>query len=105
MVRPGLKAIHLRASLLNPTKAGDFPVFLTLEKAGELAGCRQAITHITEKPVPNIAAYKQLLSGRNEDWQHIKPGQETPIPLDYLVTLPEKGASLGEAANRERGGS
>jgi hypothetical protein len=39
--RPGLKAIHLRASVLNPNKAGDFPVILTFENAGELTGSRR----------------------------------------------------------------
>ncbi len=93
--RPGLKAIHLRASVLNPNKAGDFPVILTFENAGELTGRRQAMTHVTERPVPNIAAYNQLHGGRDEDWQHIKPGRETPIPVDYLVTLPgESRASV-----------
>jgi hypothetical protein len=37
-IRPGLKAIRLRASVLNPNKAGDYPVLLTFENAGELTG-------------------------------------------------------------------
>lgn len=88
--RPGLKAIHLRMGPLNPTQEGDYPITIQISDAGELSGFTQAIAHITPKPVPNVAAYNQLHEGRNEDWQHVKVGQTASLPIDLLVTLPDK---------------
>jgi len=88
--RPGLKAIHLRFGPLNPPQAGDYPVRIQISDAGELSGTSQAIAYITAKPVPVVAAYNQLHESRNEDWQHVKAGQTAPIPLDLLITLPDK---------------
>ena len=92
--RPGLKAIHLRWGPLNPAQAGDYPISISLSDAGELSGTTQAIAHITHKPVPNVAAYNQLHQSRNEDWQHVKTGQIAPMPIDLLVTLPDKARSF-----------
>ena len=92
--RPGLKAIHLRWGPLNPQLAGDYPISIQLSDAGEVSGTIQAIAHITPKPVPNVAAYNQLHEGRNEDWQHVKTGQMAPMPIDLLVTLPDKARSF-----------
>jgi len=92
--RPGLKAIHLRWGPLNPTQAGDYPISIQLLDAGALSGSVQAIAHITPKPVPNVAAYNQLHEGRNEDWQHVKTDQMASVPIDLLVTLPDKGRSF-----------
>lgn len=86
--RPGLKAIHLRTSLLNPPHAGDYPITIRFADAGPLTGTTQAIAHITARPVPNIAAYNHLHRGKDEDWQRVKPGAEAPLPIDFLVTLP-----------------
>jgi len=88
--RPGLKAIHLRFGPLNPPQAGDYPIAIHLSDAGELSGTTQAIAHITPKPVPVVAAYNQLHESRNEDWQHVKMGQTAPLPIDLLITLPDK---------------
>ena len=52
------------------------------------------MAHITAKPVPNIAAYNELHEGRNESWQHVKTGQATALPIDLLVTLPDKCRSF-----------
>ena len=92
--RPGLKAIHLRWGPLNPTQAGDYPISIQLSDAGALSGTIQAIAHITAKPVPNVAAYNQLHESRNEDWQHVKTGQMASMPIDLLVTLPDKARSF-----------
>lgn len=92
--RPGLKAIHLRWGPLNPTQAGDYPIAIQLSDAGGLSGTLQAISHITSKPVPNVAAYNQLHESRNEDWQHVKIGQTAPLPIDLLVTLPGQARSF-----------
>jgi hypothetical protein len=92
--RPGLKAIHLRWGPLNPAQAGDYPISIQLSDAGALSGTVQAIVYITPKPVPNVAAYNQLHEGRNEDWQHVKAGQIAPLPIDFLVTLPDKARSF-----------
>lgn len=86
--RPGLKAIHLRARLLNPAVAGDYPVTVTFANAGALSGTTIAVAQITPKPIPNIAAYDQLNHGRGENWQRVKAGHEASIPLDFLVTIP-----------------
>ena len=86
--RPGLKAIHLRTSLLNPPRAGDYPITLRFIDAGPLTGTTQAIAHITARPVPNIAAYNQLHPGKDEDWQRVKAGTAAPLPINFLVTLP-----------------
>lgn len=92
--RPGLKAIHLRWGPLNPLQAGDYPITIQFSDAGELTGTMQAVAHITAKPVPNVAAYNQLHQGRNEDWQHVKTGQTASLPVDLLVTLPDKARSF-----------
>lgn len=94
--RPGLKAIHLRFGPLNPPQAGDYPIRIQISDAGELSGTAQAIAHITPKPVPVVAAYNQLHDSRNEDWQHVKLGQTAPLPIDLLVTLPDKCRSSVE---------
>jgi hypothetical protein len=86
--RPGLKAIHLRTSEMNPVKAGDYPIAVEFIEAGPLSGKTQAIVHITSKPVPNVAAYNQLHQGKDQDWQRVKTGGAAPLPIDFLVTLP-----------------
>ncbi len=83
---PGLKSIHLRRGLINP-QAGDCPISVAYGDAGDLPEKTQAIVTITPKPVPAVAAYSQLRSGRNENWQRVKVGQETGLPVDILVTL------------------
>ncbi len=92
--RPGLKAIHLRWGPINPAQAGDYPITIQLSDAGDLSGTTQAIAHIGSKPVANIAAYNTLHDGRNENWQHVKVGQTAAIPIDFLVTLPDKTRSF-----------
>ena len=92
--RPGLKSIHLRWGPLNPNEAGDYPVTIQLSGAGELSGTTQATAHITAKPVPNIAAYNPLHEGRNENWQRVKVGQSATLPIDMLVTLPDRARSF-----------
>ena len=94
--RPGFKAIHLRWGPLNPVQEGDYPIKIAILDAGEFSGTTQAIAHITSKPVPVVAAYNQLHQGRNEDWQHVKTGQTAPLPIDLLITLPEKARSSME---------
>jgi hypothetical protein len=94
--RPGLKAIHLRMGPLNPTQGGDYPITIQISDAGELSGITQAIAHITDKPVPVVAAYNQLHEGRNEDWQHVKTAQTASLPIDLLITLPDKARSSME---------
>ncbi|MEO8654950.1 MAG: hypothetical protein ABI409_12570 [Ramlibacter sp.] len=86
--RPGLKAIHLRTSEMNPVKAGNYPIAIEFIDAGPLSGKTQAIAHIAGKPVPNVAAYNQLHQSKNEDWQRVKAGGVAPLPIDFLVTLP-----------------
>lgn len=85
---PGLKAIHLRTSILNPVKDGEYPITVEFLNAGPISGKTQAIAAITPKPVPNVASYNSLHDSRNENWQRVKPGQETPMPIDFLVNLP-----------------
>ncbi len=92
--RPGLKAIHLRMGPLNPTQGGDYPISIQISDAGGLSGTTQAVAHITPKPVPVVAAYNQLHEGRNEDWQHVKMDQTAPLPIDLLITLPDKARSF-----------
>ena len=92
--RPGLKAIHLRWGPLNPAQAGDYPIAIQISDAGGVSGTTQAIAHITPKPVPNVAAYNELHESRNEDWQHVKVGQAAVLPIDLLVTLPDKARSF-----------
>jgi hypothetical protein len=94
--RPGLKAIHLRWGPLNPMREGDYPITIVISDAGELSGTTRAIAHITSRPVPVVAAYNQLHEGRNEDWQHVKMGQTAPLPIDLLITLPDKARSSME---------
>ena len=92
--RPGLKAIHLRWGPDNPLQAGDYPVKIKISDAGEFSGTTEAVAHITPKSVPNVAAFNQLHEGRNEDWQHVKMGQTAPLPIDLLITLPDKARSF-----------
>ena len=75
-------------------QAGDYPITIQFSDAGGLTGTTQAVAHITPKPVPNVAAYNQLHQGRNEDWQHVKTGQTASLPVDLLVTLPDKARSF-----------
>jgi len=91
--RPGLKAIHLRMGPLNPMREGDYPITIQISDAGELSGTTRAVAHITSKPVPVVAAYNQLHESRNEDWQHVKTGQTALLPIDLLITLPDKARS------------
>jgi hypothetical protein len=94
--RPGLKAIHLRWGPDNPLQAGNYPVAIKISNAGELSGTTEAVAHITPKSVPNVAAFNQLHGGRNEDWQHVKTGQTAPLPIDLLITLPDRARSFVE---------
>jgi len=91
--KPGLKAIHLRTGEVNPPLEGKYPIEIEFTNAGELSGKTRAIASITRDPVPNIAAYNQLHEGRNEDWQHVKHGETTLLPLDLLITLPQTSRS------------
>ena len=91
--RPGLKAIHLRTNQINPTKAGDYPISIQFVAAAPLSGTTKATAHITAHPVPNVAAYNQLHQSKNEDWQRVKPGEGAPLPIDFLVTLPDASRS------------
>jgi hypothetical protein len=91
---PGLKAIHLRANEINPAKAGDYPITIRFIDAGPLSGTTKAIAHITPKPVPNVAAYNQLHQGKDEDWQHVKAGADSALPIDFLVTIPDAPRSV-----------
>lgn len=72
---------------------GDYPITIKISDAGELSGTTHAIAHITSKPVPVVAAYNQLHEGRNEDWQHVETGQAAPLPIDLLISLPDKARS------------
>ena len=92
--RPGLKAIHLRTSEINPAKAGNYPIAIRFIDAGPLSGTTKAIAHITPRPVPNVAAYNQLHQSKDEDWQHVKAGAEATLPIDFLVTLPDASRSV-----------
>ena len=91
--RPGLKAIHVRTGELNPSSPGDYPVEIEFIDAGALTGKTTAVAHITSRPVPNIAAYNQLHQSKDEDWQRVKLGSEAPLPIDFLVTLPNESRS------------
>ena len=102
--RPGLKAIHLRTGLINPAKAGDYPVTIRFIDAGLLSGTTKAIAQITARPVPNIAAYNQLHQGEDEDWQRVKIGADAPLPIDFLVTLPDKPRSVVSVTPAADGG-
>ena len=100
---PGIKAIHLRTPEINP-KAGDYPISVQFVDAGPLSGTTRAIAHITSKPVPNIAAYNQLHGGQDEDWQRVGTGEDAPIPIDFLATLPDQPrASLSLAESGDGG--
>ncbi|WP_156030344.1 hypothetical protein [Thiomonas sp. FB-Cd] len=98
---PGIKAIHLRTPEINP-EAGDYPISVQFVDAGPLSGTTHAVARITPKPVPNIAVYNQLHGGKGEDWQRVGAGEEAPIPIDFLATLPDQpraSLSLAESAN------
>lgn len=86
---PGLKAIHLRTNVINPAKPGDYPITIQFLDAGSLTGKVNALASITAKPQPNVAAYNQLHQSKDEDWQHVKAGEEALLPIDFLVTLPD----------------
>lgn len=90
---PGLKAIHLRANEINPAKPGAYPITVRFVDAGPLTGTTTAIAHIAAKPAPNIAAYNQLHQNKDEDWQHVKTGEAAPLPIDFLVSLPNEARS------------
>ena len=92
--RPNLKAIHLRTNEINPAKAGDYPITIQFVDAGPLSGTTKATARITANPVPNVAAYNQLHQSKDEDWQRVKPGEEAPLPIDFLVTLPDASRSV-----------
>jgi hypothetical protein len=91
--RPGLKAIHVRTGELNPASPGDYPIAVQFIDAGPMSGTTSAIAHITDKPVPNVAAYNQLHQSRNADWQRVKAGAEAALPIDFLVNLPNESRS------------
>jgi hypothetical protein len=100
--KPGLKAIHLRTGEINPRTAGNYPIDIQFVAAGELTGATRTMASITDAPVPVVAAYNQLHDGRNEDWQRVKRSEAAPLPIDLLVTLPDKARSsiaLWPAAN------
>lgn len=84
---PAIKAIHLRTPEINPS-AGRYPISIEFIDAGPLSGKTVATATITAQPVPNIAVYNQLHAGKGEDWQRVKPGEQAPLPIDFLVTLP-----------------
>lgn len=98
---PGLKAIHLRTNEINPARAGTYPIELKFSNAGALSGTTMAIAHITPGPVPNVAAYNQLHRGKNEDWQHVRPGEQATLPIDFLVTMPDENRSSISLASRD----
>jgi hypothetical protein len=91
--RPGLKAIHIRTGELNPASPGDYPVTVQFIDAGPMSGTTNAIARITDKPLPNVAAYNQLHQSRNADWQRVKAGAEAALPIDFLVNLPDESRS------------
>jgi hypothetical protein len=101
--RPGLKAIHVRTGEINPAMPGDYPLTVQFIDAGALSGTTTAVAHITAGPVPNVAAYNQLHQGKDEDWQHVKHGMEAPLPIDFLVTLPDQSRSSISLAPAEAG--
>jgi hypothetical protein len=90
---PGLKDIHIRARVVNPAP-GNYPISITFSDAGALNGTTTAIARITPSPVPNIAAYNELNEGKGSNWQHVQPSQEAPVPIDFLVTLPNVPRSV-----------
>jgi hypothetical protein len=92
--RPGLKAIHLRTNEINPAKVGDYPITIQFIDAGPLSGTTKPTAHITAHPIPNVAAYNQLHQSKDEDWQRVKPGEDAPLPIDFLVTLPDASRSV-----------
>ena len=91
--RPGLKTIHVRTAELNPASAGSYPIAVQFSDAGPLSGTTTAVAHITTKPLPMVAACNALHQSRDEDWQHVKAGAEVPLPIDFLVTLPDESRS------------
>ena len=103
--KPGLKAIHLHTGLLNPATAGDYPITVEFSNAGSLTGTNTAVVvHITQTAVPNVASYNQLHQGLNEDWQHVQRGKETPLPIDFLVNLPNNSRSFISLQSAKAGG-
>jgi hypothetical protein len=100
---PGLKAIHLRTSEMNPHVANDYPITVEFRDAGPLDGSTVAVARITRKPVPNIAAYNQLHDGKDEDYQHVAAGEKAALPIDFLVTLPDQSRAVISVKPTERG--
>jgi hypothetical protein len=90
---PGLKAIHVRTGEVNPALPGDYPISVQFINAGPLSGTTVAVAHITERPLPNVAAYNQLHQGKDEDWQRVRTGSDAMLPIDFLVTLPDEARS------------
>jgi ABC-type lipoprotein export system ATPase subunit len=102
--RPGLKAIHVPTGELNPAAPGNYPIGVQFIDAGSLSGTTQAVAHITAKPLPNVAAYNQLHQGKDEDWQRVAPGTDAPLPIDFLITLPDEARSTIALAPASGGG-
>jgi hypothetical protein len=91
---PGLKAIHLRWGPVNPKEAAEYPMIIEYVDAGDLSGSTKVMVPITAKPVPNISGHNTLHAGRNENYQHVKAGQQAKVPINFLVTLPDKARSF-----------
>jgi hypothetical protein len=101
---PGLKAIHLRTDERNPAP-GDYPIKIAFVNAGASNGTVEATAHIYPERVPNIAQYNQLHPGQaDEDWQHVRPGQMAPVPVDLLVTRNDAPRATLQLAKRPDGG-
>ena len=101
--RPGLKAIHLRTDLRNPL-SGNYPIKIALLNAGQSNGTLDAVAHIGTTRVPHIAQYNQLHESRDEDYQHVQPGQAVPLPIDLLVTRNDEPRATLQLAKRLDGG-
>ncbi len=101
--QPGLKAIHLRTDERNPA-AGDYPIKIELLNAGSSSGTLEAVAHISPERVPNIAQFNQLHNGRDEDWQHLQPGQMARLPVDLLITRSDAPRATLVLARRSDGG-
>ena len=89
---PGMKAIHLLTPEINP-KAGEYPIAIEFIDAGPISGTTHATARITPAPVPNIAFYNQLHNNENENWQHVAKGADVPLPIDFLITIPDDARS------------
>lgn len=100
---PGLKAIHLRTDERNPG-SGSYPINVEFVDAGPQSGSGVAIAHVAPGAVPNIAQYNQLHDSRDQDWQHVQPGQTAAIPIDLLVTRTDFPRATLTLAARSDGG-